>query len=269
MRPLAAALVGGLAGAAATITVVVSRATPDQVPATPDPELLKALARIEAGLDRVERSTASRPREDLGPDRSAQVPVPPAALPQTPGGGDRPIAPAASDQLPGFSKVPSPDLSLEADERYERDTDIAGAVRRYRELLSRGGTRSERVRWFIRLGDCYSRRNREDDAAQAYRDCIDASTEDCVERVLCMLALARHEREANPGEAQRWVERALATPTGDAMAAAHKLAADFAREERQEDLEVRELTWLVENQASDPHARLWRSRLDELRGANR
>lgn len=269
MRPLAAALVGGLAGAAATISVVVSRATPDQVPATPDPELLRALARIEARIERIERSTASRPREDLGPVRSSQVPVPPAAPPETPGGGDRPTAPAATDQMPGFSKIPSPDLALEADERYERDTDIAGAVQRYRELLSRGGTRSERMRWFIRLGDCYSRRSREDDAAQAYRDCIDASTEDCLERVLCMLALARHEREANPGEAQRWVERALATPTGEATAAAHKLAADFAREQQQEDREARELTWLIENEASDVQARIWKSRLAELRGEKR
>jgi len=265
MRPLIAAVAGGVAGAAAAVLVLALRAPP---PVATDDTAARAVAQLGERLDRLERSAAQHPR--VAPVAQVAATEPPAAaggdVPDWGGRGPR-DAPSLPDTSVDVSKVATADLSLEADERWTRNEDVAGAAKRYRELLSRGGTPSERRHWLIRLGDCYVRLQHEDEAAQAYRDCVDASTEDHPERVACMIALARREERANAGEAVRWADRALVLESGRSNVDVHLLAWELAHSMKQVDREIRELEWLTK---SAPY-RLdsWSVRLAELRGEKR
>jgi hypothetical protein len=256
MRATIAAVAGAVAGAV-LVGVLVTRlndATPPaaQTSAAPDPEMLRTLARIEARLDRLERRADAERHE-----------VAPAASPV---GAEEPAADKAIVPVADFTKTSTADLALDADERHARDFDVAGAAKRYLELLARGGTPSERRHWFIRLGDCYVRLQHEDQAAQAYRDCVDASTEDHPERVACMISLARRQISADPAEALRWIDRALELKSGRDNETVHRLGADLASMRHDDAREIRDLDWLVENAGAAP---MWTSRLAELRGEKR
>jgi len=266
MRPLTAAVVGALAGAVAATIVVTLRSTP---PSTPDEATARALAALEERVDRLERTAAQRPRATPAPAAEPAASAPQAVVPESSGRG-RPDAPTPAETIADLSKVPSADLALESDERWARDFDIAGAVKRYRELLSRGGTPSERRHWFIRLGDCYVRLQNDAEAVKAYRECIDASTEDHDERIACMIALARRARSTNPAEARQWIDRALELGQGRSNRTVHELAVFLARDANQSDVEARELAWLVEHFPDEANAGAgWNERISQLRGEMR
>lgn len=266
MRPSHAALIGGLAGAAAAVVVSLAIRPQTETPAAPD----AAVARLQAHVERLERSAAQRPRaiETAG----AVVQPAPAVSPEESNGRGRHDAesPPPAETPVDLSKVATADLALDADERHARDFDIAGAAKRYRELLARGGTPSERRHWFIRLGDCYVRLNRTDEAMQSYRDCVDASTEDHEERVACMIALARHARTTDAATARRWIDRALELGEGRSNRTVHEMAVFLARDANQNDAEARELTWLVEHFPDEANAGAgWIERIEQLRGGKR
>jgi len=266
MRPLTAAVVGALAGAIAATIVVTLRSPP---PAAPDETAARAIAALTERLDRVERTAAQRPRATSVPAAEPPASAPQAGVPESNGRG-RPDAPPPAETIVDVSKVPSADLALEGDERWARDFDIAGAVKRYLELLSRGGTPSERRHWLIRLGDCYVRLQNDADAAKAYRECIDASTEDHGERVGCMIALARRARSTNPAEARQWIDRALELGEGRSNRTVHEMAVFLARDANQTDVEARELAWLVEHFPDEANAGAgWTERIAQLRGEKR
>jgi tetratricopeptide (TPR) repeat protein len=169
-----------------------------------------------------------------------------------------------------LSKVASADLALEADDRHANDFDISGAAKRYRELLARAGTPAELRHWHIRLGDCYFRLGMTEDAMREYRNCVDASTEDHGERVGCMIALAKNARTADPADARRWIDRALELEQGRSNRTVHEMAVFLARDASQTDVEVRELTWLVEHFPDEANAGAgWKERISDLRGEKR
>jgi tetratricopeptide (TPR) repeat protein len=292
MRAFAAAVLGGIVATAATLGVVALCGRPTAGDVSSDEEAAREFERLRARIDRLERTAAQRSRagESSVPGHlaapasasdatGATGAAEPAAarpdatvvwtrgrhdgdVPETNGRGGEGTTSTPVD----LSKVPSADLALEADERHARDFDIAGAAKRYRELLARGGTPSERRHWFIRLGDCLVRLQRDDEGAEMYRNCIEASNEDHGERVGCMIALARREQPSNPAEALRWLDRALELETGRGNQTAHELAAQTARVLRDEARETRELQWLVENRGA---SETWTTRLEELRGQRR
>lgn len=272
MRPLVAAVIGGLAGAVAALAVSAAMNAPMDTPVAPDDSVARSVARLAARVDRLEREAALRPRSA---PPAGLVPVPtPGGEPQEFNGRGRhdaetPAPPVAETPL-DLTKVASADLALEADERHARDYDIAGAAKRYRELLARGGSPSERRHWSIRLGDCYLRLHRDDEAMAAYRDCVDASTEDHAERVACMIALARDARNRSPADARRWIDRALELSEGRSNRAVHEVAVFLARDANQADVEARELGWLVEHFPDEANAGAgWNERIVQLRGEKR
>lgn len=265
MRVWIAAVLGVALGAGVVLVIFHGPAA-SSAPTGVGPSIATSLARIERRLDRLERAVSQRPAPTqahaaggLGdPDAIREVREPAATGHRDPAG-----APDAAGAGADLSRVSAIDLSLEADERWARDEDIAGAAKRYRELLSRGGSPSERRHWFIRLGDCYVRMHRADEGLKAYRECIDASTEDHVERVACILELARHERVTNLHEALRWIDAALALSSTRYDTDLHLLAADVARDSNRTDREAQELRWLVEHRPGDADPE-WVKRLAEL-----
>lgn len=268
VRAIVAALVGGVAGAAVAAIVLANR--PDSPPEPPraDEGVAGALARIEERVDRLEKRNEVRtPRTGERPV-AASAPMPVAEVVPRSNGRHPRDTPAPPDA--DLSKVPSADLALEADERHARDFDISGAARRYRELLARGGSAAERRHWYIGLGDCYVRLNRIDEGMAEYRNCVDASTEDHAERVGCMIALARNARSTNPADARRWIDRALELGEGRSCRAVHETAVFLARDSNQTDVEIRELTWLIERFPDEADAGAgWKERVAQLRGEKR
>jgi tetratricopeptide (TPR) repeat protein len=265
MRPFVAAVVGGAAVAAAALAVVALRAEPPAPPPADTSAMTREIAALRDRLDRLERIAATRPRVATEPPASPPVAEQPD-VPDWNGRGSR-DAPVAEPTPAELSKVSSADLALEADERHARDYDIAGALKRYRELLCRASTPADRRHWLIRVGDCYVRLRHEDEAAEAYRGCIDASTEDHPERVACMIYLARRESASNAAEAMRWLDRAEELESGRENHTVHELAADAARELRQTDREIREIQWLVDHHCSPADG--WADRLALARGEKR
>jgi hypothetical protein len=268
MRPFVAAVVGGAAGAAATLAVVALRAAPPAPPPADTSAMTREIAALRDRLDRLERIAATRPRVATEPPASPPVAEKPD-VPDWTGRGPR-DAPVAELTPADLSKVSSVDLALEADERHARDHDIAGALKRYRELLSRASTPADRRHWLIRMGDCYVRLQHADEAVDAYRGCIDASTEDHPERVACMIYLARRELAfANAAESLRWLDRAEELGSGRENKTVHDLAADAARALRQTDREIRELEWLAARSLTESEHEGVSQRLAELRGEKR
>lgn len=266
MRAWIAAVLGGIAGAAATLVVI--KLPPD----APAP-LLDDHSKLERAIEAIQRRLDGREAlEHAG--GGGLTPVSPVAepvteqpgVPESNGRHGRQVAPAAPETPADLSKVSSEDLALEADDRHTNNFDISGAIKRYRELLSRASTPAHRRHCSIRLGDCYVRLHMDEEALRAYRDCVDASTEDHPERVACMITLARHEMATNAAEASRWIERALALETGRANETVHRLAADIARQQHDDAREIREIQWLIENV---PHETGLGNRLAELRGQKR
>ena len=261
-----AAVLGGIVGSA--VTLVATKIEPD-APAPPqlDP------SRVKRAIEMIERRLGGRDElDDAGGGGLSYVP-PVAAraadAPEVPDSNGRTQGdePAVASAIVDFTKMTSEDLALEADERHTRDFDIAGATKRYRELLSRASTPSDRRHWSIRLGDCLTRLRNFDEAAQAYRNCVDASTEDHVERVACMVALARREQPTNLVEALRWTDRALELESGRMNVDVHLVSWEIARNLKQVDREIRELEWLTESAPYRLDA--WSLRLAELRGEKR
>ena len=268
VRAWIAAALGGVAGAAAAFGVVSLQTETPAPPPADTSSLTREIATLRERLDRVERGATARPRVPTEPPAS----WPSAETPDVPEGngrwgGKRPVAAETPADL---SKVSSEDLAIEADDRHTHDFDISGAAKRYRELLSRAGTPAERRHWNIRLGDCYFRLQMWDESMRCYRDCVDASTEDHPERVGCMVALAKHDRTTDPAAARRWIDRALELSEGRSNRAVHEMAAFLARDADQSDVEIRELTWLVEHFPAEANADAgWKERIAELRGEKR
>jgi hypothetical protein len=267
VRAWIAAVVVGVAGFTASL-VVYSRRTDPAAPPPGDAALTRDIAALRERLDRLERSLAARSRVAAEPSASGPVAESEGA-PERSGRRGREGAPAAAETPVDLSKVSSADLALEADDRHAHDFDISGAAKRYRELLSRASTPSDRRHWNIRLGDCYVRLHHQEEAVEAYRACIDASTEDHIERVACMNFLACRESGSNPAEGMRWIDRALELESGRENRATHETAAGLARELRQADREVREIQWLLDHGGSPDADANWRERLAELRGEKR
>jgi hypothetical protein len=271
MRPLVAAVIGGLAGAVAALAVSAAMSSPMETPAAPDDAVTRTLARLAARVERLEHASEQRSRATEPAGLAVSTASDPA--PEEFSGPERRDAGTPALEQPqtheDLSKVASADLALEADERHMRNTGLAGATRRYRELLSRGGTPEERRRWFIRLGDCFYRLDHVDEAMQAYRDCVEASIEDHPERVACMLSLARHAGSESPDEALRWVDRAFEMESGREDAEVHRYSLSIAQETQDADRELRELTWLLDRRPADSRAKGWSDRLAELRGDTR
>jgi tetratricopeptide (TPR) repeat protein len=262
MRAWIAAVVGALAGAAAALAVVALRPETPAASLTDTSSLTREIAALRARIDRMQRAAAARPRVAAAPSSDG------GDAPGTSVGGRG--GPSAGDGTRvDLSKVSSEDLALEADDRHARDFDISGAAKRYRELLSRAATPAERRHWSIRLGDCYVRLQRHDEAMEAYRACVDASTEDHAERVACMQALARDARASDLGAARRWIDRALDLDTGRADRTVHELCCDLARDADDAAVESRELDWLLANSPGLFERTQWKARLAELRGEKR
>jgi hypothetical protein len=269
VRAWIAAAVGGVVGAAATLVVVVALRPDTPAPPPVDaPALTREITSLRERLDRIERGSTLRLRPPTEPSAAPPV-AEPEGISESNGSRGRRDASVASETPADLSKVSSADLALEADDRHTHDFDISGAAKRYRELLSRASTPSDRRHWWIRLGDCYVRLHHQEEAVEAYRGCIDASTEDHIERVTCMNFLACRESGTNPAEGMRWIDRALELQSGRENRATHETAAGLARELGQADREAREIQWLLDHGGSPDADANWRERLAELRGEKR
>jgi len=266
MRASAAAVVGGVCGAVvAAAALVAGRPSAETPPATDDASA-RTIAQLQARLERLERAAAQRPRSEAGvavASTASPTSVPADDAPEHPGRVGP--SPAVVDGPADFSKTSTADLSLDADERHARNFDIAGAAKRYRALLDRGGSPAERRHWLIRLGDCLVRLHRDDEAATAYQGCIDASDEDHGERVGCMIWLARRALPTDAAATLRVVDRALLLETGRTNRTVHELGAEAAHALRQPDREIRELTWLVDTLPSDSDVDAWKRRIAALK----
>jgi hypothetical protein len=271
VRAWIAAVVGGVAGAAAAAAFVALQPDAPAESSLDTSALTREIASLRDRLDRIERTAVSRSRpavEPSAPPEEDDEYVHVGGWNRHSGrGSGRERPPAVPEAPPDLSKVSSEDLALEADDRHTHEFDISGAAKRYLELLSRATTPSDRRHWSIRLGDCYVRLNMQDKAMQAYRDCVDASTEDHDERVACMIALARHARASDPEGARRWIDRAFDLERGRTNSTARAMSADLARDAKDTPREMTELEWLVANAQGDVSA--WTERLAGLRGERR